>query len=153
MQIQPGDPLVAALVRLCKKLGGPEVVAAATGLSKDNLWQIINGTRLPSGNPRGVGPKLRSALSSAYPDWLDQSDGATETSHTTANIKFSMGDDQAPIVQALESLDRRLKELAPVFQDSGREVMRKWAMGTATVKEVSDALEAMSLASKSMEGK
>lgn len=70
--------------------------------------------------------------------------------HTTPNIKFSMGDDQAPIVRALESLDRHLKELAPVFQDSGRDVLRKWAMGTATVEEVANALEAMALASSTL---
>lgn len=85
--------------------------------------------------------------------WLATGEGAMETSHTTPNIKFSMGDDQAPIVQALESLDQHLKALAPVFQDSGREVLRKWAVGAATVEEVSNALEAMALASESLSGK
>lgn len=85
--------------------------------------------------------------------WLATGDGAMETSNTTPHIKFSMGDDQTPIVQALESLDSRLKELAPVFQDSGREVLRKWVMGIATTAEVADALEAMTLASETMEKK
>lgn len=84
MNNQPVDLLVSALVRLCNKVGGPEVVASATGLSKDNLWQIINGIRLPSGNPRGVGPKLRSALTSAYPDWLATGEGEMSPTLTGA---------------------------------------------------------------------
>lgn len=71
-------------------------------------------------------------------------------SNTTPNIRFSMGDDQAPIAQALGALDRHLNKLAPVLQDSGREVLRKWALGIATTAEVVDALEAMALASESM---
>lgn len=35
------------------------------------------------------------------------------------------------------------ESFAPVFPDSGREVLRRWAMGTATGEEVADALEAM----------
>lgn len=75
MSYKPSDPLVAALVRLCEKEGGYEKVATATGLNKDHVWQIISGTTLASGNPRGVGPKSRSALTSAYPNWLDEDVG------------------------------------------------------------------------------
>ena len=78
MQNITHDPLVAALIRLCDRVGGHEAVARATGLNKDNLWQIVNGIRLPSGNPRGVGPKVRAALSSAFPGWLDPVTGATD---------------------------------------------------------------------------
>ena len=62
--------MVAALVALCKREGDYKDVADKSGISPDNLWQIINGTKLPSGNPRGVGPKLRLKITAAYPDWL-----------------------------------------------------------------------------------
>lgn len=64
------DPLVKALIDLCKREGDFKNVADKAKVSSDNLWQIINGTKLPSGNPRGVGPGLRGKLSAAYPDWL-----------------------------------------------------------------------------------
>jgi len=64
------DPLVAALIRLCEKEGGFKQVADRAKVSPDNLWQIVNSIKLPSGNPRGVGPRLREKLSSAYPEWL-----------------------------------------------------------------------------------
>jgi hypothetical protein len=72
-------------------------------------------------------------------------------SHSTPNIKFT-GPEAAeePIVSALLTLDGHLKALAPVFQDSGREVLRKWAIGIASTQEVADALYAMSLASASL---
>jgi len=62
--------MVAALVALCKREGDYKDVADKSGISPDNLWQIINGTKLPSGNPRGVGPKLRLKITATYPDWL-----------------------------------------------------------------------------------
>lgn len=76
------------------------------------------------------------------------------TSHTTPNVKFSMGaDDQAAIVQALQAMNKHLSALAPVFQDSGREVLRKWVMAEISTEEVANALEAMALASESLSGK
>ena len=82
--------------------------------------------------------------------WLATGEGEMVPTNAPPSIKFNMGDDQPPLVHALESLDRHLKELAPVLQDSGREVLRKWAMGIATTAEVADALQAMALASESM---
>ncbi len=89
MDNQPKDHLVSALIRLCERVGGFEVVARETGLSKDNLWQVINGIKLPSGNPRGVGPKLRAAISSTYPDWLTTSEGEMKPSPTASTVKLS----------------------------------------------------------------
>lgn len=39
-------------------------------VSPENLYQILSETKLPSGNPRRVGPRLREKLTVAYPDWL-----------------------------------------------------------------------------------
>lgn len=65
------DPYVKALRELCVKAGGPKAVADKARISADNLSQILAGTKLPSGNARGVGPGLRASLSKAFPQWLD----------------------------------------------------------------------------------
>lgn len=62
--------MVKALVELCAREGGHEFVAEKAKVSADNLWQILKGIKLPSGNPRGVGARLRERLTKAYPDWL-----------------------------------------------------------------------------------
>jgi hypothetical protein len=64
------DPIVAALRRLCEDEGGPSAVAERAGVSQENLKQILSGVRLPSGNPRRVGSRLREKLTSAFPEWL-----------------------------------------------------------------------------------
>ncbi len=77
-----------------------------------------------------------------------------QISNATSNIKFSLPPkEKANIVHALQSLDAHLKALAPVLQDSGREVLRKWVIGAATIEEVTNALEAMALASTTISGK
>lgn len=58
-----------SLRALCDREGGYKAVAAAARVNPDYLWQIINGTPLPSGNPRGVGRQLAAKLESAFPGW------------------------------------------------------------------------------------
>lgn len=71
--MSPTDIYVAALERLCAQtLGGVEQVAARAQVSPANLKQILAGTKLPSGNRRGVGPGLRDKLTAAFPAWLVQ---------------------------------------------------------------------------------
>ncbi len=67
------DPMVLALVALCKSEGGEKFVADKAKVSAANLAQITKGVKLPSGHPRGVGPGLRAKLSLAYPGWIAQS--------------------------------------------------------------------------------
>lgn len=93
------DPFVKALISLCEKEGGYKYVADKAKVSADNLWQIISGTKLPSGNPRGVGPGLRSKLTNAYPEWI--------TGHATANITAPMPTVQAPAGPTVAHLDQR----------------------------------------------
>jgi hypothetical protein len=69
MSYKPKDSLVAALVELCKKEGGHLRVAKEAKLSTDLLYQIVTGVKLPSGNPKGVGPQTRAALDKRYPGW------------------------------------------------------------------------------------
>lgn len=64
------DFLRGALQRLCDREGGYKTVADKAKVSPDNLWQVLNGVPLPSGNPRNVGPSVREKISKAYPDWL-----------------------------------------------------------------------------------
>lgn len=68
--MESADPLLEALRALCDREGGHQVVAERARVSADNLWQILRGIKLPSGNPRGVGPSLRNKLSTVYPDWM-----------------------------------------------------------------------------------
>ena len=63
------DSMVKALEALCEREGGYKTVASVAHISPDNLWQILNGTKLPSGKPRGIGPELRRKLDRHYPGW------------------------------------------------------------------------------------
>jgi transcriptional regulator with XRE-family HTH domain len=135
---------------------------AASGMSQAALARAC-GVKPPSvngwlsGKSKYLrGENLLSAASAlgVSQQWLATGEGEMRPSHATPNVKFSLpAEDQAPIAQALQALDARLKALAPVLQDSGREVLRKWAIGTATATEAKDALEALALASASMKKK
>lgn len=65
------DKYVRALMKLCEARGGHVKVADAIGSSPATIHQIINGVKLPSGSPRGVGHNLRRRLEDAYPGWAD----------------------------------------------------------------------------------
>lgn len=79
----PKEALINSLIALCERQGaqlvgedgakarqrGAEVVAAKAGVSADNLKQILAGTKLGSGEPRGVGPTLQRKLEAAFPGW------------------------------------------------------------------------------------
>lgn len=64
----PKAKLIQALKRLCER-HGVEHVAEKADVSAENLQQIIKGTKLPTGQPRGVGPTLQGKLSTAFPGW------------------------------------------------------------------------------------
>ena len=63
------DPLVDALRRLVEREGGAVAVADAAGVNDQTIYQVLKGIKLPSGNPKGVGPKLRAGLDKAFPGW------------------------------------------------------------------------------------
>lgn len=98
------DPLVKSLIALCKKEGDHRTVADKANISPENLWQIINGTKLPSGNPRGVGTGLRAKLSAAYPGWRD-TDPAPSPAPTTA-VNFS--DDALMLAEWFDKLTDKI---------------------------------------------
>lgn len=66
----PKERMIQRLKDLCA-LHGVDVVAVEAKVSADNLRQIIAGTKLESGAPRGVGPTLQRKLEAKYPGWAD----------------------------------------------------------------------------------
>lgn len=65
----PKQQLIESLRLLCGREGGRAAVAAAIGSSEKSLWHIINGTKLPSGETRGIGARLQKRLDERYPGW------------------------------------------------------------------------------------
>lgn len=64
-------------------------MAAVTGLNAQNLYQIYSGVLLDSGNPRGVGPKVRSALDEHFPGWRD---GGSPEKTVASGLSVAPGD-------------------------------------------------------------
>ena len=63
------DPLVEALRRLVDTKGGAIAVADLLEVNDQTIYQILKGIQLPSGRPKGVGPKLRKKLDQHFPGW------------------------------------------------------------------------------------
>ena len=79
--IQKRDPLADALEALTNEFG---ITAVASDIrsSPETLKQVLAGTKLPSGRPRGLGPDLRRRLDAKYPGWQTyQVGGGTGTHH------------------------------------------------------------------------
>ena len=66
----PKELMIQRLKALCAE-HGVDVVADEANISADNLRQIIAGTKLESGAPRGVGPMLQRKLEAKYPGWVE----------------------------------------------------------------------------------
>lgn len=99
-------------------------MADAIDVSERNLEQIIKGTRLPSGEPRGVGPTIQKKLDKRYPGW--------------ANLAAPR-----PLLIALQSVKTTLDALAPPVVALGRDGVMKYLRGDATIEETVAALEAL----------
>jgi len=78
------DRHVDALRRLCEQHGGHAKVAEKIGANPQSLYQIIAGIKLPSGNPKGVGPTLRKKLDATFPKWLDEPSDLTPSAQEMA---------------------------------------------------------------------
>jgi hypothetical protein len=86
------------LDRLIKEAGNLSRLAAKGGSSYDNLSQIVNGTLLPSGKPRGIGNDLARSLEVASKKpvgWMDQD-------HTLTRLN--------PLEEQLIGIFRRLED-------------------------------------------
>lgn len=69
-------------------------MADEIGVNDQTLWQVLNGVRLPSGEPRGIGPGVQKKLSARYPTWASPS-------RLPPNPEFSTATDPAALLQAL----------------------------------------------------
>jgi len=94
------DPMVSALIALCKSEGGEKFVADKAKVSAENLTQITKGVKLPSGNPRGVGPGIRAKLTAAYPGWLSTAALSPQSGVVPADYK-----QKPPIAQVQQAQD------------------------------------------------
>lgn len=65
------DPTIEALRRLVAREGGCIPVADKIGANDQSIYQIVAGVKLKSGNPKGVGRRLREKLEAAYPGWMN----------------------------------------------------------------------------------
>ena len=65
----PKTLLIEAFRALCDRLGGVDSVADEIGASAEGLRQVYNGIKLPSGQPRGLGPSIQAKLEAKYPGW------------------------------------------------------------------------------------
>lgn len=81
----PKQKLIEALKRLCAK-HTVEAVAEKAGVSAENLQQIVKGTKLPKGEPRGVGPTLQRKLSAVYPGWDGYSEVVVKIAERAARL-------------------------------------------------------------------
>lgn len=95
------DPFVKALADLCAREGGYASVADKAKVNADGLWQVLNGVKLPSGNPRGIGPGTRKKLTDAYPDWLDSGKSITNPPPAHADSSQDATEGVASLVMKL----------------------------------------------------
>lgn len=80
---------LANLRRLIHEAGSLQALAERAGTSYDNLWQIANGTLLPSGKPRGIGNVLARRLEEGCRKpvgWMDWDNSAASASATARFI-------------------------------------------------------------------
>ena len=109
------DPLISALIALCSKEGGHKSVADKAKISPDNLAQIIAGTKLPSGNPRGVGPGIRAKLTAAFPDWMPITVGTAATPVFNIAPSQTLEAHLLGLSKYLSALDESERDLAGVL--------------------------------------
>jgi len=118
------DPFVKALADLCAREGGYAFVADKAKVNADGLWQILNGVKLPSGNPRGVGPGTRKKITDAYPDWLEAKITQPAGPSSTA-IPNDPG--TLPIEILMAGLSAYLSQMDADARDDAGDVLRKLA--------------------------
>lgn len=127
------EQMKLALDALCKEHGSVEAVADAANLSADNLKQILAGTKLPSGRPRGIGPQTRDKLDRAFPGWSNPvvargatgqaasreetggADWSRETSQASVTIKLSLR--TLSLAERLEALSEPRRARASALID------------------------------------
>jgi hypothetical protein len=102
------DPLVAALQRLCNRVGGYQAVAAAANINDQSLYQIAaQKPNASTGKARSVGPSIRRRLDKAFPGWMGPQVAAERAADYTG--RPDIGDNVVPL--APRSLRLALMEI------------------------------------------
>lgn len=110
------DALIEAFRALCEREGGVELVAEKIGASAEGLGQVLAGVKLPSGQPRGIGPGIQRKLEARYPGWWRQ---PVETPHQQP---------RPPLSVALEVLGAELaRDMPEEVRADVADAMRKMA--------------------------
>lgn len=100
----PKEQLIERLRALCARSGGPVAVADAAGVSPENLQQILSGVKLPSGEPRGVGPTVAKKLQAAFPGWSEPPEASGEPAGMVSIKPATVADVVDLLAEHLESL-------------------------------------------------
>ena len=97
----PKEYLRQRLIALCEREGGHIPVSRAAGVSDQTIYQIVTGQRLPSGETRGVGPKLQRRISEAYPGWAHLPSVGTQGNAESGGVALSLSlhqDEDVPLL-------------------------------------------------------
>jgi transcriptional regulator with XRE-family HTH domain len=127
-------------------------LAAALGVSYQAVKKVLDGkSNALTAENNAKGARFLGVSS----HWLATGEGEMIPSNGTPSVRFALPSDGdvIEIAHALQALDEHLHALAPVLQDAGRDILRKWLAGTATVDDAVQALEAMAMTSKAMGNK
>jgi transcriptional regulator with XRE-family HTH domain len=116
-------------------------LAKASGLKQSDISKIERGDTL-----RPFGLIALSNVLDVSPLWLESGEGEMEKE----NLYLKSIQVTISIQKALEALDFQLASIAPIFMDSGRDVLTKWLAGEATSSEAEDAISALQTASQTM---
>jgi transcriptional regulator with XRE-family HTH domain len=122
----------------------------SSGIKQSDVSKIERGETL-----RPTGLIALARVLNVSPHWLDTGEGEMLPSRDTPEVRFTLPSDGdvIEVAHALHALDEHLQGLAPVLQDAGRDILRKWLASTATVDDAVQALEAMAMTSKAMNKK
>lgn len=103
-RVTPKEHLIGCLRALCADHGGPDGVAEAVGVSAENLKQILAGTKLPSKQPRGVGPTLQRKIEAVFPGWAQLRPAALAAATTSPAQTAAVSADVAYVAEAAAKL-------------------------------------------------
>lgn len=137
------DPLVAALARLCSKVGGYKAVALAVDMNDQTIYQIVSGVKMPSGNAKSVGSRLRGKLDEAFPDWRDEGEGSMQGEASNVGQPLTLQG-------ALELVAGAIDSLAPMLQSAGTDQLRAWLDKKQDSRQAAETIAALNQASKSL---
>ena len=115
LRMTPKESMIQRLKALCTT-HGVDVVAYEAHVSADNLRQIVAGTKLESGAPRGVGPNLQRKLEARYPGWAEQATTGASGSRVPGNRfedRHEVSDSDWGTLQAVKAMlpERDLQDI------------------------------------------